>query len=139
MPSQDYNEDFIVPFRNYVLDDLELNTLIDNRFYAAQLATLDLTSTSFPIAVFFPVGGSHANLSIIKRINMSIRCYSNISFDEARDIHRIISERLGGQNGPITIPDTKIIVRPETMPTELYENDPRLFSVGSRFLIHWIS
>jgi hypothetical protein len=139
MPSQDFNEGFRVPFRQYIIDDLAINSLIDNRFYGAQLATLDLTASSFPIAVFYPDAGSPYNLSIIKKFRVVIRCYSENSFDESYAIYKLICERLGGENGPVTIPDTGITVRPVTLPNETYENEPRLYGVGSRFLVHWIS
>ena len=139
MASQDYNEGFRVPFRQFILDDLSINDLIDNRFYGAQLYTLDLTSTSFPIAVFYPEVGNNFNSSIIKKFNVVIRCYSENSFDEAYSVHKKISERLGGESGAITVPETKIIVRPLTTPSETYEENPRLFGIGSRFLVIWVS
>ena len=139
MPSQDYNNSFRVPLRTYILDDLEINSLIDNRFYGAQLATLELTTNSFPLAVFYPDSGDNLNLGIIKKFIIVVRAYSDNHFDEAYEIHRAISERLGGQSGAKSIPNTGITIRPTSIPHETYESEPRIYGVGSRFLVHWIS
>jgi len=136
MSSFDYNNDFKIPFRNYVLEDLEVNTIIANRFYGAQLATL--FEVAFPMAVFYQDVGQVQNLGIIKRLIMVIRGYSNTSFDEAYTIHKAISERLGGGSGPKYI-TPYITIRPLSTPTETYEKEPRLYGVGSRFNVVWVS
>jgi hypothetical protein len=136
MPSFDYNIDFKIPFRNYVLEDLELNSIINNRFYGSQLATL--FEVPFPMAVFYSEGGSVQNLGIVKRFTVVIRAYSDKHFDEAYTIHKAISERLGGENGPKYITNN-ITIRPTSTIVETYENDPRIYGVGSRFGVVWIS
>lgn len=139
MPSSNYNEDFRIPFRNYVLADLEVNSLIGDKFFAAQIASLDITgSDAFPMAVFYPEAGSNTGLGIIKRFGVVIRAYSNSTYDEAYDVYRAITERLGGNNGPTAI-NSNIIIRPNSTPTETYEVDPRIYGVGSRFNVIWKS
>jgi hypothetical protein len=135
-----YNDDFKIPFRNYVLDDLEVNSLIDQRFHGQQLASL--YNPAFPCAVFYQDAGLVKNLGIIKQFSLVIRAYSADTYDEAYSVYEAIAERLGGISGPITInidTDNKVIIRPTSTTTETYENEPRIYGVGSRFGVTWIS
>jgi hypothetical protein len=134
LPSVNFNDDFRIPFRNYILDDLEMNELIAQRFFGSQLATL--FDPTFPLAVFYAETGAVHNLGIVQRFTIVIRAYSDVSYDEAYKIYKAIAERLGGTDGPITIcpvDGINIVVRPITTPTETYEVEPRLHGVGGRF------
>lgn len=130
MPSTDFNFDFRIPLRDYILGDLEINELIDQRFYGSQLATL--FDPTFPLAVFYSEVGTVHNFGIVQRFNLVVRAYSDVSYDEAYKIYKAVAERLGGIDGPIAI-NCNIVIRPITTPTETYESDPRLHGVGSRF------
>src|ERR1700741_2083598 len=132
MPSTDWNEDFRIPFRKYVLDDIYVNAIIGQRFYARQLATLELTAGSFPLAVFYPEIGQERNLGIIKRFTIFIRCYSDLHYDQCYEINKAILDCLGGEDGPIVIAEN-IIVRPLSTVSETFEEQPRIYGVGQRF------
>lgn len=138
MPSTNWNEDFRIPFRNYVLNNLPVNELIGQRFYARQLATLELTADSFPLAVFYPEIGQERNQGIIKRFTIFIRCYSDLHYDQCYEINKAILDCLGGEDGPITIGDG-IIIRPLSTVSETFEEQPRIFGVGQRFQVIWKS
>lgn len=128
----DFNQHFKVPFRDYVLGDLEVNNLIGtDTFHAAQLATL--RDPTFPCAVYYPEPGFVGNLGIVQRFNVVIRCYSAHSYDEAYEVYKAIVERLGGDSGPITIStdEGNIVIRPISTPSETYQANPRIFGVGS--------
>lgn len=137
MPETSFLDGFYIPFRNYVLADIEINSFIEGRFYGHQLATFYTQNTSFPLVTFWIESGEMPNFNIYQRFNINIRAFSNVSYDEAYRIYKAIFERLGGQNGPLTIP-TRIIIRPLTTPSEGYDERARLFSVGSRFAVTWI-
>ena len=142
MPAVDFNEELKIPIRNHVLADLEVNSLIGDKFYGRQIATLDIEGDdAFPMAVFWFEGGTDTTLGIVRRFTMVIRGYSNSTYDEAYSVYKAIFERLGGGNGPITIrtDSGNIVIRPTSTPTETYENKPRIYGVGSRFSVIWIS
>ena len=138
MALTDFNQDFKIPFRNFVLDDLEVSSLIEDRFYGAYLATFYTQQTSFPLATFHAEGGNFPNLNIIQKFFMRITAYSDQHYDEAYTVYKAIYERLGGENGPVAI-DQTMIVRPITTPTETYDEESRLYGITSRFSIIWIS
>lgn len=138
MPSSNFNEDLKIPIRNHVINDVEVGSLIGEKFYGRQISTLDISGEdAFPMAVFyFETGGGF----IVRQFSMVVRAYSNSTYDEAYQVHNKILKLLGG-SGPVTIAanDGFIVVRPISNPTESYEDTPRIYGVGSRFLINWIS
>lgn len=127
----DFNEDFKIVFRNYVLEDLPLTVLIENRFYGSQLATL--YDPTFPLAVFWPDIGAPIANGRVQKFNLNVRAYSEITYDEAYSIYTLVRNRLDDK-----VIEPRIVIRPVTTPNELYEANPRIYSVGSRFLVHWI-
>ena len=137
MAETSFRDGFEVPFRDYVLKDVELATLVEGRFYPQHLATFYTNSTTFPLATFYEETGSMPNFTIIQKFNVVIQAYSNVSYDEAYEIHKAIYERLGGTNGPISIP-TRIVIRPLTTPAKSFDEKSRLFSVYNRFTVTWI-
>ncbi len=137
MPETSFLDGFKVPFRNFVLKDVEISSLIEGRFYGQQLATFYTNSTSFPLAVFYVEGGNMPNMNIIQRFPLRIQAYSNQSYDEAYWVYTPIFEILGGQNGPVTI-SNRINVRPISTPVETYDEVARLYGVTGRFNVIWI-
>lgn len=138
MSLTDWNQDFKVPFRNYILSDLEVSSLIQDRFYGAYLATFYTQTTSFPLATFHAEGGNFPNLNIIQKFIMRIITYSNQHYDEAYTVYKAIYEKLGGQDGPAYI-NKNVVVRPLTTPTETFDEEARLYGITGRFSVIWIS
>lgn len=137
MPENDFNFGFKIPFRNYILDDLEVTSLIEDRFYGAFLATFYTGNTSFPLATFNQVGGTMPNLNIIQRFHLLINSYSNETYDQAYLVDKAIFEKLGGQNGPITVNENAVI-RPVSTPEETYDEIARLYGIRRRYFVTYI-
>jgi hypothetical protein len=136
MPSTDFNNDFRIIFRNFVLNT-DVAGLIDDRFLGAYLATFYTSTTTFPLATFHPQGGSLPNLNIIQDFTLIINCYSNESYDEAYTVDKAFMDILGGANGPVTINDN-IIIRPISTPSETFDEIARLYGINRRYKVIYL-
>lgn len=132
----DYNKDFKIPFRDFVLSDINVAGLIGDKFNGAQLATFYTNNTSFPLATFTPQMGGFPNLTIYEKFSILISGYSDKSYDEAHDVFHSIYSILGG-DGPESI-TPHITVRPIGTTYESFDTLSRLYQVTGKFLIIWI-
>lgn len=132
MTSTDFNADFKIKFRDFVLNDLEVASLIGDRFYGSYLATFYTDSTTFPLATFTFITGSLPNLNIIQQFPLVIDCFSNQHYDEAYTIDKAILDILGGTSGPVYI-NNNIIIRPVTSPQEKFDEGARIYSIERRY------
>ena len=138
MASTDFNSDFRIEFRNFVLANSAVSGLIDDRFIGAWLSTFYHTdSTKFPLATFHPQGGSMPNLNIIQDFILGINSYSNLHFDEAYTIDKALMDILGGANGPVAI-NGNIIVRPISTPEEVFDDKARLYGISRRYKVIYL-
>ena len=138
MASTDFNTDFRIEFRNFVLADSAVSGLIDDRFIGAWLSTFYHTdSTKFPLATFHPEYGSMPNLNIIQDFFLRTMSYSNLHFDEAYTIDKALMDILGGANGPVAI-NGNIIVRPISTPEEIFDDKARLYGISRRYKVIYL-
>lgn len=134
--STNFNDGFKIPFRNYILEDNEVSSLIENRFIGAFLATFYTTNTSFPLATFYQRQGDFPIQNIIQRFEIIVTAYSNLHYDEAYQVYKPIFEKLGGENGPVSI-NHKITIRPNCTAYETFDDEARLYGVSGRFKVIW--
>lgn len=136
MPSTDFNADFRIIFRNFVLNS-EVSSLIDERFTGSFLATFYTSTTSFPLATFHTLGGNLPNLNIIQEFTLITNCYSNESYDEAYTIDKALMDILGGADGPVAINDN-IVIRPISPPNETFDELARLYGINRRYKVIYL-
>mgnify|MGYP001562305222 CR=1 FL=1 len=128
MSNEPFNA-FKEAFRNYVLAGASVTSLISQRFYGAQLATL--FNETYPLAVFWANEGKEE--TYLQDFILNVRGCSDSTYDEAHNIYNVIRDRLNN-----IVISNRIKVRPINTPTELYETDPRIYSVIGRFRIQRI-
>lgn len=117
--------DFFVSIRKYVLDDLGVNALINNRFYGHHISTL--TNPVFPACTFEILAGIPSAAGITEDFEMNITAYSEISYDEASDVYTKVMQRLKNAIIP-----TRISVYAQRTPITFYDPTGRLFTVVGR-------
>jgi len=117
--------DFFVSIRKYVLDDLGVNALINNRFYGHHISTL--TNPVFPTATYEILAGVPSAAGITEDFEMNISAYSEISYDEASDVYTKVMQRLNNAIIP-----TRISIYAQRTATTFYEPTGRLFTVVGR-------
>ena len=137
MASTDFNLDFRIEFRNFVLADSAVSGLIDDRFIGAWLSTFYTDGTKFPLTTFHPEYGSMPNLNIIQDFFLRTMSYSNLHFDEAYTIDKALMDILGGANGPVSI-NGNIIVRPISTPEEIFDDKARLYGISRRYKVIYL-
>ncbi len=125
-------DEFEIIFRNFLLDDLPTNTLVGQRVYPSELATL--RDPVFPLVVFYADPGDD-ELGIIKRFTLNICGYSNESYQQAYQVHNAITKRLNH----VYIEGRNIKVRPRTTPYKYFDELSRTYGVTSKFYVVWIS
>ncbi len=123
--STGFNE-FKEAFRDFVIADLLVADLIDDRLFSQDLATL--FEPTFPLATFTSLAGS--DNVFIQQFDLVVRAYSNQHYFEANEVFNAIRRVAGCR----TI-QPRIIVRVISNPTEDFDEISRLFTVSSRFRI----
>lgn len=128
-------QQFKIDFRDYILNDATVASLIETRFRGAQIATLFSPDVriAFPLACFWPDVGDPIGAGRVQRFPINIRAYSSQHYDECYEVYGAIRKLLDQK-----IITPRIVVRALTTPTESFEEKPRLYGVGSKFLFHWV-
>lgn len=121
--------DFKAAFRNYVLTGGSVSTLIGTRFYGSQLATL--RDPIFPLGVFWSNEG--VERVYLQDFILNVRGCSDNHYDEAHDVLNAIRDRIKN----VTI-SNRINVTARGTPVELYETEPRIYSVVGKFRVQRI-
>jgi hypothetical protein len=125
-------DEFEIAFRNFIIDDLDVNELIANRFYPSELATL--TNPTFPLGTFYSESGDSI-LAIIQKFTLNVNTYSNVSYEQALLIYNAIFERCKN----VYIEGKSIAVRPRSTPYKYFDEIARIYGVTGKFQIVWIS
>lgn len=125
--------DFKTKLRNFVLADSTVNSLIPNKFFGAQLATLYNTSgtSDWPKACFWSDSGVERHWMVLQQFPLNVWVYSESSYDEAHDVLNAIRNRLNK-----ALINGLIHTHPLSIPIEKYEEEPRLYGVGMRFQVN---
>lgn len=118
--------DFKIAFRTTVLASSTVSSLIDTRFFGADIASLKDNDASFPMATFTHLPGPE--YLVLQSFDINIKAYSDDNFDESHDVFDAIKEEL---RCTTVAPNT--VIHSLTSPSEMYDEIGRLYTVMGKF------